>query len=139
MLSRLPRGPGWAIALICGAALVTLSGFQYVAWYDFFTAPHTPTVQYVARYEGLRNLLPDQPVTGFFADERHLDAEFIHPGARLYLARFTLAPRRLSLGVKSRWVIVDSDHPEIAPEIATSSHWILATDLHNGVRLYRTY
>ena len=62
----------------------------------------------------------------------------MHPDGRLYLAQYALSPRRLAEGTASRWVIVESDCPEIAPEIATSAHWTLLADLRNGVRLYRT-
>jgi hypothetical protein len=127
-----------AIVLISGAALVTLCVFVCLAWQAYLEAPRSAVEQYVARYEPLRKLLPAAKVTGFLADSPHLDPEVMEPGARFFLAQFALSPRRVACGTAPRWVVVDSDHPEIAPEIAASSHWILSADLRNGVRLYRT-
>ena len=54
------------------------------------------------------------------------------------LAQYTLSPRRVAGNAASPWVIIDSDRPEIVPEIAASARWTLVADLRNGVRLYRT-
>ena len=54
------------------------------------------------------------------------------------LAKYAVLPRRLEEKVASRWVVVDSDCPEIVPEMAVVGRWKLILDLHNGVRLYRT-
>ena len=61
----------------------------------------------------------------------------MHPEGRRFLAIRVVASavnqmHGIALGDRR------SDCPEIAPEIATSAHWILLADLRNGVRLYRT-
>ena len=138
MRYRCHRRPRMAMALICGCALVSLYLFQHKAWHAYATEPCSVPEQFVARYEPLRPLVPATAVTGFLADQRHIDAAIMHPKGRLYLAQYALAPRRLADCTASRLVIVESDCPEIAPEIATSAHWTLLADLRNGVRLYRT-
>ena len=132
------RWPGVAIALVCGCTLASLYLFQRDVWHGYATQECRSTEQFVARYEPLRPLLPTAEVTGFVLDKRHLDAGLMYPGARLFLAQYALSPRLLASRTAARWVIVDSDSPEIAPEMATSAHWTLTADLHNGVRLYRT-
>jgi hypothetical protein len=138
MRIRFRRRPDVAIVLICSSALLSLYVFLHLAWQTYFTTPRCPAEQCMDRYEPLGELLPAATVTGFLADQRHLDPEAMPLDARLYLAQYALSPRRLVGGATSRWVIVDSDCPETTPEVAASSHWILSADLRNGVRLYRT-
>ena len=132
------RRPRVAMALIVGCTHVSLCVCTQKAWRAYIEEPHSVPEQFLARYEPLRGLMPEMAVTGFLADERHIDPALMHPDGRRFLAQYALSPRRLGDCKASEWVIVDSDHPEIPPEIATSSHWTLMADLRNGVRLYRT-
>ena len=117
---------------------MSLCLFDHDVWRDGATHdPYSPE-RFVARYEPLRPLLPREEVTAFVLDERHLETKRLHPGARLFLAQYAVAPRRLMQNAASRWVVVDSDRPEVLPEVATKAHWTLLADLRNGVRLYRT-
>ena len=138
MRFRCRRSPRVAMVLICGCALVSLYLFQHKAWHEYAAEPRSVPEQFVARYEPLRSLVPATGVTGFFADERHIDSEIMHPDGRRFLAQYALSPHRLTKGSAARWVIVESDCPAITPKIATSAHWTLLADLRNGVRLYRT-
>jgi hypothetical protein len=135
---RYRRSPGVAIAAVCGCALVSLYLFQRAAWRDCATHDQYSPERFVARYEALAPLLPREAVTGFVLDESHVDTKRLHPGARLFLAQYAVSPRRLTQEAAARWVVVDSDHPELVPDVAAKSHWILLADLRNGVRLYRT-
>jgi hypothetical protein len=138
MWVRRRRSPGAAITLVCGCALVSLYLFQRDAWRDCATHDQYSPERFVARYEPLLPLLPREEVTGFVLDERHLETKRLHPGARLFLAQYAVSPRRLTQDAASHWVVVDSDSPEVVPDVATKAHWTLLADLRNGVRLYRT-
>ena len=138
MWFRYRRSPGAAIAAVCGCALVSLYLFQRDAWRDCATHDQYSPERFVTRYEALFPLLPRDEVTGFVLDGRHLETRRLHPGARLFLAQYAVSPRRLMQEGASRWVVVDSDHPELVPDVAAKSHWVLLADLRNGVRLYRT-
>jgi hypothetical protein len=138
MWFRRRRSPGVAISLVCGCALVSLYLFQRDVWRDCATHDRYSPERFVARYEALRPLLPREEVAGFVLDEGHLETKRLHPGARLFLAQYAVSPRRLTRDAGLRWVVVDSDSPEVAPDMATKAHWTLQADLHNGVRLYRT-
>jgi hypothetical protein len=130
--------PRAAIVLVCGCTLASLYLFQRDVWHGYAMQDGSATERFVARYESLRPLLPTDEVIGFALDQRHVDARRMYPGARLFLAQYALSPRLVANRTTTRWVIVDSDSPEIVPEMATSAHWALTADLGNGVRLYRT-
>lgn len=138
MWFRRHRRPRSAIVLICGCALASLYLFQRNVWRDCTAQNISATERFVARYEPLLPLLPPDEIVGFVLDECHVDAELMYPGARLFLAQYALSPRRLTCSPTSRWVIVDSDRLDVAPEMAASARWQLRADLHNGVRLYQT-
>jgi hypothetical protein len=123
--------------MVCGCAVVSLYLFQRDVWHDCLTRDQYAPARFVARYEPLRPLLPRGEVTGFVLDESHAETKRLHPGARLFLAQYAVSPRRLTQDAASRWVVVDSDRPELVPDIAAKGHWTLLADLRNGVRLYR--
>lgn len=131
------RSPIVAIALIAGCAVVSLYLFQRDAWRDCATHDQYSPEQFVTRYEPLQPWLPKGEVAGFVFDQPH-STQRLHPGARLLLAQYAVSPRRLAENARSPWVVVDSDSPDVVPDIATSARWTLVADLRNGVRLYRT-
>jgi hypothetical protein len=138
MQFRWRRSPQIAVAMVCGTALVSLYLYQRDLWRDCATQHRTALEQIVAKYEGLRPLLPVGEAAGFVLDQQHVDPKLALFGARIGLARYAVAPRRLIETPDARWVVVESDRPEIVPEIAASAHWTLCADLRNGIRLYRT-
>ena len=138
MRFRCRRSPRAVIMLVCGCTLVSLFLFQRNIWRDYATQGQSAEEQFVAKYVRLRPLMPTDEVARFVVDEGHADLNRLHRDARMYLAQYAVSPRRLARDVASRWVVVDSDDPDSAPEIATSAHWTLLADLHNGVHLYRT-
>jgi hypothetical protein len=130
------RSPQAAIALIGGCAVLSLYLFERNAWLECGTHDQYSPEQFVTRFEPLLPLLPQDEPADYLLDQQHSDIERLHPGARLLLARYAVAPRRLTENAGSRWIVVDSDRPDVAPEAAAG--WTLLADLRNGVRLYRT-
>ncbi|MFZ5830206.1 MAG: hypothetical protein ACOY3P_08960 [Planctomycetota bacterium] len=98
-------------------------------------ARYAPT-ELIPRYEPLRSSLPEGARVGFMVDDQHSDLQLWDPLARLYLARYALSPRLVESGTTQDLVIVDSDDPATAPEIAKHGGWTLVADLMNGVRIY---
>ena len=138
MSFRWRRSPRIAMLLICGCALVSLYLFQHNTWRDCASRDWNTPQQFVARYGLVQALVPKTEAARFVLDECNVDAKIAHPEARLFFAQYALSPRCVGRDVASRWVIVDSDRPEIVPEIASRAHWTLVADFRNGVRLYRT-
>ena len=138
MRFRCKRSPRVAVAAICGCSLVSLCVFQFDVWHFCATHGRSMSEQFVDRYAPLAPLSPTEEELRFVVDKQNADPEVIHPVARIGLAQYALSPRRVARDAVSRWVIVDSDRPDIVPEIAASGHWTLVADLRNGGRLYRT-
>jgi hypothetical protein len=131
------RQPRTAILLICVCAVASACWFQgHDVWY-FYARHGNGREQFVARYAALRAWLPADEVVRYVVDASNVDQA--PPASERYgLALYAVSPRRMAADVASRWVVVDSDRPAMAPKIAVSGHWRLIVDLHNGVRLYRT-
>jgi hypothetical protein len=138
MWFRRNRSPRVFIVLVCGCTLIGLFQYQHDLWRRYSTQNRSLAEQFVAKYEPLRPLLPTGETTRFLIDESHVDSNLMHPEGRLYLAQYSMSPRLVAHCAASRWIIVDSDCPEIVPDVAISAHWSLVADLGNGVRLYRT-
>jgi hypothetical protein len=133
--TRWPRAAVW---LVCLAALGNARLIRDALRPENAHRKPVPADVFAARFQPLAAQLPPADVLGFWVDEAHADRELQHPGARLYLAQYVFSPRLIDLSFAHRWVIVDSDCPEIPPAIAVAQHWTLKADLHNGVRLYET-
>jgi hypothetical protein len=138
MWRRRQHSVHWAVALICGGALVSLAVFQYDARHPRNASVEAAREQFAAKCEPLAPLLPSGEVIRFVLDRSHRDPTWTDLGGWLYLAQYVLSPRLLAADAPSQWVIVDSAGPESVPEIAIKSGWTLVADLHNGMRLYRT-
>jgi hypothetical protein len=138
MWPKCRRAPRTAIALVCGCAIVNLCVLQHAIFRGCREREQSVAEQLVARYEPLDAWAPKGEAMQFVLDDRHVDREFAHPDARLYLAQYALSPRCVGRNVKSRWVIVDSDASAIVPKIAVDGRWTLVADFRNGLRLYRT-
>jgi len=136
MISR-AHLPQIAVVLICGCTLVHLAVLDCGFWYRDATQERNGAERWIAKYEPLRDWLPADEAAQFTIDQSHADRQRLHPDARLYLARYAVSPKRLSAEATSRWVVVDSDCPDIEPAGAVSGRWPLIVDLRNGVRLYR--
>jgi hypothetical protein len=126
------------IVLVCACSLIGLYQFQHDLWRTYAKQNLSTTEQFLAKYEPLRPLLPKDETTRFLVDESHADSKLLDPVGRLYIAQYAMSPRLVAHCDASNWIIVDSDCPEVAPDIAASEHWSLFADLRNGVRLYRT-
>jgi hypothetical protein len=137
MQFQVRRSPRAAIAMICGCSLVALFLFQRNLWRDCAGQEQSVQEQFVAKYEPLRPLMPTNEAAQFVIDEGHVDLQAMPRDARWFLAQYAVSPRLLGRGIASRWIVVDSDSTDTLPEIASSAHWSLIADLHNGVRLYR--
>ncbi len=137
MSFRVCRRPRIAMLLISVCAVASVGAFQGNDVWRCYARNDNGRARFVAKYEPLRPWLPADEVVRFVIDEPHIRSA---PAAieRLGLAMYAVAPRWLAEKAASRWVVVDSDCPEIVPEIAVSGRWTLIVDLHNGVRLYRT-
>jgi hypothetical protein len=131
------RSPQCAVVLTCGCALAYLAALNCEIWRPDAAQVQMNAQRWVARYEPLRSLLPADEISRFQIDKKYTDENLQHPDARLYLARCAVVPRRLAYEAKSRWIVVDSDRPDIEPALAKAGRWTLVADLHNGVRLYR--
>jgi hypothetical protein len=136
--------PWIAISLICGIALVSLYRLQHRAWELCALSNSSDPVRFVAKYESLRSVLPADEMSHFVVDAPHADPTVMDFGARSYLAQYAISPLvttewpRLVAGqAEPRWIVVESDHPEAAPEIAARPDWALVADLRNGLRVYR--
>lgn len=140
MRFRSRRSPRVAVFLICVCTLTALCLFQYQRWRRVAACGQTVPEQFAARYAPLGPLLPAAEITRFVVDEPHADLDLLHRDARLFLAQYAVSPKRLTVsGDKpSRWIVVDSDRPDVMPEMAAAGSWTLIADLHNGVRLYCT-
>jgi hypothetical protein len=132
---RATRWPRTAVWLVCLAAL----GNVRLLWPENAPRKPVPADVYTARFAPLAPQLPPARMLGFVVDGSHADRELQHPEARLYLAQYALSPRLVEPSAAHRWVVVDSDSPEVPPQIALAEHWTLRADLHNGVRLYETH
>ena len=132
------RFPRIAIVLICGCALIALYQFQLDEHCSRRTQKISLPERFVNKYKPLRSLIPKGEVACFMVDKDHINTKLMEYDGRLYLARYATSPRCLVDGEPSHWIVVDSDCPEIVPEIATSARWTLIADLRNGVRLYQT-
>jgi hypothetical protein len=138
MWFRRYRSPHVFIVLVCVCTLIGLYQFQHNLWRDYATQNRSTEERFVDKYESLRPLLPKEETTCFLIDESHTDSKLCHPDGRLFLAQYAMSPQLVTRCAGSRWIIIDSDCPEIVPDIATSAQWHLVADLRNGVRLYRT-
>jgi hypothetical protein len=134
------RSPKAAIVLIGGCAVLSLYLFERNAWLELQCGTHDQDSpeQFVARFEPLVPLLPKDEPADYLLDRRHSYPERLHLDARLPLARYAVAPRRLTANTGARLVVVDSDRPDVVPQAVAAAHWTLLADLHNGIRLYRT-
>lgn len=138
MRFRGSRSPRIAIALLCGCALISLFVFQYSTWRKHANEGSLASERFARRYELLREFLPADGEVRFVIDEAHASEKLLHPHARLAIAQYALSPRCVVSKTASPWVIIDSDCPQVVPDIALSQHWKQVADLRNGVRLYRT-
>jgi hypothetical protein len=93
---------------------------------------------FLAKMMPLAARLPAEHVFGFALDDEHTDLAYYSFGARLFLTQYAFSPRLIEHSTAHRFVIVDSDAPEVVPRMAIEGHWSLVADLGNGVRLYRT-
>jgi hypothetical protein len=128
------RSPQTAIAIACVISLIFSVAMQCEAWRPDASMERENAQRWVSRYEPLRAWLPDGPPTRFQIDERaNLDLQ--PPGARMFLARYAVAPKRITERVDSTLFVVDSDDP--TPSNIMPDDGKLIKDFSNGVRLYQ--
>ena len=129
--------PCLAILLICLSALASFRSTWLATGPSRQASAPKASEALPARFEPLQRLVPKDAAIGLLVDERYADPKLFHPVGRLWLARYALAPRQVDWLTDHALVIVDSGVP--APPPAKSRGWILVADLHNGVRLFRTF
>lgn len=127
------RTPRAAAILVAVCAIVHLAAAQWEAWRSDAAASESNAARWIKKYEPLRAWLSDDQLARFQVVQ-NAERDSLHRDARLYLARFAVAPKRLAFDADSPLLIVDSDDParELPPD-----GFALLKDFGDGLRLYR--